>query len=85
MFRLANLKISIAILCGMALQVFLALSKAPLPFNPLFFVFDDAGTIRFSQQTFWYLLLPAHSIEALVALFLAVKSGKVENDLAVDN
>ncbi len=76
MFRLAHPVPSIIILVMMGLQAFIALSTPPLPFNPLFFLFEDAGTIRMAQLTFWYLLLPAHTIEAVIAMVIAVRSKK---------
>jgi hypothetical protein len=79
MFRFADARISIFILLMMSLQIFLALSSAPLPFNPLFFALDDAGTIALARFTFWYVLLPFHGLEAVVAVVVAVQSKQVRH------
>jgi hypothetical protein len=51
-------------------------ATAPLTFNPLFFVTDDATTISLSRAAFWYLLVPAHCIEAAAAVVIALRAGK---------
>jgi hypothetical protein len=58
-------------------QSYLAfVASPPLSFNPLFFVVDDATTVWLARVTFWYLLLPAHLLEAVAAMWIAFGAGK---------
>jgi hypothetical protein len=81
MFKFTSARFSVPILLAMAVQIHLALSSPPLFFNPLFFVASDERTIWLAQVTFKYLLVPAHCIEAVVALVLAFNSGKHSDEI----
>ena len=66
---------TVAVLLLMAGSLWLGfVAPRPLPVNPLaFFGVSDSSTVRFSQLSTYWLLIPAHILEAVYAALLAMQ------------
>jgi hypothetical protein len=68
--------LSLVVLALMAQCLYLAFfAPLPLPYNPLFLFCSDSATVWFSQLSVFYLLVPAHLLEGIIACYLAFSSG----------
>lgn len=76
MFRFVRL-VDLMIVPFIALNYWIAfVDDVPLTFNPLFFACTHQQTKDFSVFAWWYILIPAHTIEMLIGLYFAVMQGE---------